>query len=123
MNRIDHVRVGKNIRAYRLQRGLTQEQLAEACHVSPGYIGLLERDERVFSLFTLTYLCLALDIKPNDLLEDTIYNGKNRLLDSASMEFITLTQQYALTHDEEFDDDALSADDLLDSLEFGQIVK
>lgn len=39
--------IGKNIRKYRLQRNLCQEDLAEMAALSSNYIGMVERGEKV----------------------------------------------------------------------------
>ena len=45
--------IGNKIRRMRLQRGLTQEELADRCELSKGFISLLERDLTSPSLDTL----------------------------------------------------------------------
>ena len=44
--------LGANIRKYRKQIGITQEQLAEKIGKSVNYIGMIERGEKVPSLTT-----------------------------------------------------------------------
>ena len=46
--------IGDKIRRLRLQRGLTQEELADRCELSKGFISLLERDQTSPSLDTLS---------------------------------------------------------------------
>lgn len=46
--------IGNKIRRIRLQRGLTQEELANRCELSKGFISLLERDQTSPSLETLS---------------------------------------------------------------------
>ena len=41
-----HIILGNNIRKYRLRRGFTQEQLAEASGVSEAYLSKLEAGRR-----------------------------------------------------------------------------
>lgn len=48
------VEIGNKIRRIRLQRGLTQEELADRCELSKGFISLLERDLTSPSLETLS---------------------------------------------------------------------
>ena len=45
--------IGNRIRGLRLQRGLTQEELADRCELSKGFISLLERDLTSPSIATL----------------------------------------------------------------------
>lgn len=47
------VEIGDRIRRLRLQRGLTQEELADRCELSKGFISLLERDLTTTTLDTL----------------------------------------------------------------------
>ena len=48
--------IGGKIRALRLRRGLTQEELADRCELSKSFISLLERDLTSLSLDTLSDL-------------------------------------------------------------------
>ena len=45
--------IGEKIKRLRLQRGLTQEELADRCELSKGFISLLERDLTSPSIATL----------------------------------------------------------------------
>ena len=57
--------IGKSIRRLRMQRGLTQEELANRCELSKGFISLLERDLTSPSVATLTDILesLGTDLK------------------------------------------------------------
>ena len=48
------MRIGEKIKRLRLQRGLTQEEVADRCELSKGFISLLERDLTSPSVATLT---------------------------------------------------------------------
>lgn len=54
------MRIGNRIRRLRLQRGLTQEELADRCELSKGFISLLERDLTSPSIATLVDVLEAL---------------------------------------------------------------
>lgn len=56
--------IGAKIKRLRLQRGLTQEDLADRCELSKGFISLLERDLTSPSIATLTDVleCLGSDL-------------------------------------------------------------
>ncbi len=58
------VEIGAKIKRLRLQRGLTQEELADRCELSKGFISLLERDLTSPSIATLTDVleCLGTDL-------------------------------------------------------------
>ena len=45
--------IGKKIKGLRIQRGLTQEELASRCELSKGFISLVERDLTSPSIATL----------------------------------------------------------------------
>jgi len=59
---------GERLRELRTERGLTQEQLAEAAGVDRNYIGQIERGERNVALVNIVRIAGALSIKPGDLL-------------------------------------------------------
>lgn len=56
--------IGAKIKRLRLQRGLTQEELADRCELSKGFISLLERDLTSPSIATLVDVleCLGTDL-------------------------------------------------------------
>ena len=47
--------LGQKVRAIRLEMDLTQNQVAEALHVTPGYISNVENNRTAMSLRVLTY--------------------------------------------------------------------
>ena len=60
-------RFGRILRRLRLERGLSQEQLAELAGVHRNYIGDLERGLKSPSLAVITRLALALHLRPHEL--------------------------------------------------------
>ena len=60
--------VGKRVRQLRLQRCLTQEQLAERAGISTSFLGHIERGSRKLSLDSFCRIARALDCTANDLL-------------------------------------------------------
>lgn len=62
------VKLGKRIRRFRRQIGLTQEKLAERVGVSVTHIGLTETAKRRVSLKTLQKIAKVLKVKTRDLL-------------------------------------------------------
>lgn len=52
--------IGEKIKCLRLQKGLTQEELADRCELTKGFISLLERDMTSPSITTLDYILEAL---------------------------------------------------------------
>jgi transcriptional regulator with XRE-family HTH domain len=62
---------GKVLKRLRLQRGMTQEELAEEADATTNYISLLERGLEGPSLIRLFDLASALRVKPQLLVENT----------------------------------------------------
>ncbi len=72
-------RVGKNIKRIRKAKGITQEDLAAAAHVSISHMGYIERGRENPTLYTLYRISVALkvpltelvDFKPKDCILST----------------------------------------------------
>lgn len=65
--------IGKNIRKYRNQRKLRQDQLAEKTDLSTNYIGMVERGEKIPALETFLKIANALEVSADMLLADVLY--------------------------------------------------
>ncbi|HEB79572.1 MAG TPA: XRE family transcriptional regulator [Rhodospirillales bacterium] len=65
--------VGRNLKAIRLQRKLSQEQLAFECGMHRTYISGIERGVRNPSALVLSKIAKALNVEPHELL---ITDGK-----------------------------------------------
>jgi transcriptional regulator with XRE-family HTH domain len=63
-------RLGKNIKVMRVERGYTQEQLAEYAGMDPTYLGLIERGQKNLSVRILLQLASALQCEPAELLRN-----------------------------------------------------
>ncbi|MBP3603593.1 MAG: helix-turn-helix transcriptional regulator [Lachnospiraceae bacterium] len=59
------MKIGNKIKELRIQKGLTQEELADRCELSKGFISQLERDLTSPSIATLIDIlqCLGTDLK------------------------------------------------------------
>ncbi|WP_271146840.1 helix-turn-helix transcriptional regulator [Brevundimonas sp. NIBR10] len=62
--------VGGNVRRLRLERGLSQEQLAHDSEIDLTYLGRIERGRRNPSLLVLVRLAQALGTAPSFLLSE-----------------------------------------------------
>lgn len=70
-NNIIYYIVGKNIKKYREKKGITQEQLANLCNLSVGFISDLESNTfRTISLNTMYLISKKLEINVKQLLDD-----------------------------------------------------
>ena len=54
-NQFDFENLGKRVKELRIANDLTQNQVAEALHVTPGYISNVENDRTAMSLRVLSY--------------------------------------------------------------------
>ena len=61
--------VGRNLRAYRLERGLSQEAFADFVGVHRTYMGGLERGERNLTLRSLERIAELIKVDPLELLQ------------------------------------------------------
>lgn len=68
--------VGNNIKAYRLLRKMTQEELAERVGVSTSFCTNIEGGKKGISIYTLRDLADALGVTANDLLYDSSTNQR-----------------------------------------------
>lgn len=62
--------LSKNIKSARLSANLTQESLAEKSNISLNFLKDIEGSRSGTSLLTLINICLALNITPNELLNN-----------------------------------------------------
>ncbi len=60
--------LGRSVRELRLQRGFTQEELADRAHLHRNYVGGVERGERNVSLINIVEIARALSVRPKELL-------------------------------------------------------
>lgn len=71
------VTIGINVRFYRKELGLSQEQLAELSSLHRTYIGSVERGERNISALNIEKIAIVLGVEPAKLLEVPLENPKN----------------------------------------------
>ena len=87
-NLINYSMIGKHIKIARKARHMTQEMLAEKMDVSLGYIGQIERGDKLLNLERLAQVCLILQVP----IEDMIAGCVDKELD-ASPVINALTQE------------------------------
>lgn len=61
---------GNNIKMLRIEKGYSQEKLAEVADFDRTYISLIERGKRNLSLLNICRFAKALDVKPFQLIEN-----------------------------------------------------
>jgi transcriptional regulator with XRE-family HTH domain len=64
------VAVGRNIKAQRKRRALTQEELGHRCGVHPVEVGRAERGTRDMRVSTVVKLARGLEVPPMELLRN-----------------------------------------------------
>ena len=67
MSKRDLKSFGKRVRELRLEKDLTQQELAEKLGVSTNYIGMVERAERNTSLLKVFKIAKVLNVRTSDL--------------------------------------------------------
>jgi len=70
-------KIAQKIRLYRVD---TQEKTAEQAFISVDTLSSIERSLNIPSTLTLVNLCNAINVTPNDILEDFIFN-KDKILE------------------------------------------
>ncbi len=81
--------IGRNIKKYRIEKKLRQEDLAEKTDLSSNYIGMVERGEKIPSLETFISILNALEISADMVLADVLKQGyvvKNSLMQKLSQD-------------------------------------
>jgi transcriptional regulator with XRE-family HTH domain len=61
------VKIGKNLRAKRVEKFMSQAELAEESGLSEAHVGRIERDEVEPHLSTIRKLAQALGVEPQEL--------------------------------------------------------
>ena len=67
---MDYGIIGERIKQERLDKGLTQETLAEKANISASFLGQIERGERKLSLVTLIQIAKVLGVSLDYLVSD-----------------------------------------------------
>lgn len=83
---LDYNVIGERLKKARIDKGLTQEKLAEKLDVSIAFLSRIERGSSHISLKRLSQICDILGITEGSILNGSSNNSKNYL----SSEFDTL---------------------------------
>jgi transcriptional regulator with XRE-family HTH domain len=62
--------LARNLKRLRLERGFTQEELADRSGLNRNYVGMIEREENAATVDTLEALAEALEVEADRLIED-----------------------------------------------------
>ena len=68
-NQIILKKFGRNVRAKRIEQGLSQERLGELSKLHRTYIGMIERGEKNITLTNVAKITKAIKAKTSDLLD------------------------------------------------------
>lgn len=83
--------IGERLRAYRIQKGWSQEMLAEKAELHHTYIGQLERGEKNATIESIYKVTTALDIPLSALFENISPSSEVR--DYASLSYNLIQKQ------------------------------
>jgi transcriptional regulator with XRE-family HTH domain len=61
--------LARNLKRLRLERGFTQEELADRAGLNRNYVGMIEREENAATVDTLEALAEALEVEAIRLIE------------------------------------------------------
>ncbi len=65
------IKFGENVRRIRKEKHLSQEDLSFKADLHRTYIGMIERAEKNITLLNIEKIAIALNVKPQELLNDT----------------------------------------------------
>ncbi len=85
---LDYKVIGRNIRQFRLKKGLRQKTLAEMVHLTDQHISHIENATTQLSLPTLVSIANALEVDCNTLLGETLYGAQEKILRHELLELL-----------------------------------
>ena len=94
---MDKVTLGKRIREARIEKGLTQQALAEKANISMMYLGEIERGIKMPSINSFVKILEALDVSADYVLRDVLSSGKEFVSDEISEKLRNLTPRQRKT--------------------------
>lgn len=72
MKNLDYYEIGKKIKMRRENLGLSQEDAAERCGISPSFYSNIERGVKIMSLETFVSICQAFSLSADFILSDDL---------------------------------------------------
>lgn len=84
MKELDYYEIGRKIRKYREELGLSQESAAELCGISPSFYSNIERGVKIMSLETFASICKAFSISADYLLSEELMMTDETILNILS---------------------------------------
>lgn len=84
MDKLDYYEIGKKIKRFREELGISQEAAAERCGISPSFYSNIERGVKIMSLETFVSICKAFSISTDYLLSDDLPETDEILLHTIS---------------------------------------
>lgn len=110
--------LGENIKRYRKEKGMTQEELATKCGLSKNGLWNYENNKRQPNIETLNKIIDVLDIKITDLIDDTIpFNERKEFAVSYVREVTTKTLETVAEQTKETKEIVKKYKELLDKYE------
>ena len=82
---LDYLKIGPRLKKARIDKKMTQAQLAEEIDLSKNYISNIERGTSIPSLETFVMLCNALDVTADMMLTDSVYRSSEYLKESIAV--------------------------------------
>ena len=94
---VDKISLGNRIKTARLEKGYTQNTLAQCAGVSNVYLGEIERGLKMPSLNSFIKIIQALDISADYILRDEVASGERYVYDELADKMRDLTPKQRKT--------------------------
>ena len=94
---VDKAVLGKRIREARIQKGLTQQALADKAGICVMYLGEIERGIKMPSMNSFIKIVEALDISADYVLRDEVSSGRDYVHDEIAGKLKNLTPRQRKT--------------------------
>ena len=94
---MDKISLGNRIKTARLEKGFTQNALAQCADVSNVYLGEIERGLKMPSLNSFIKIIQALDISADYILRDEVASGERYIYDEIAAKMRDLTPKQRKT--------------------------